>query len=265
MCARLTSAFEMAADADPELAWVRLTECGASEVNAAQLAAAGESWRRASRIAEGFADGDPRLGASLNNLAVLACVGERLADADRLFHEALRAWAAARGWIERMQLAPRARSSLFHLRMELRHRHHYARLALNEQHALLSAGRAVTLHNRAQWCACAGRQADAESLYRTALRDRQAAFGESEHAVAVMRDRLAAAQSGGSDEGAAPSSRGVVWASALIEPFIVQAEREGWVIDRPAEFTDEGRLMAGLICACLIERPIPVSGSATIY
>lgn len=261
MCARPTWAFEVAADADPELAWVGLAERGASEVNAMRFAAAGESWRRASRIAEGFADGDPRLGTSLNNLAVLACVGERLAEADHLFDEALRAWAAAGCWIERMEIAPRARSSLFHLRMELRHRQHYARLALNEQHALLSAGRAVTLHNRAERCAWAGRRADAESMYRTALRDRQAAFGESEHAVAVMRDRLAAAQGAGSDEGAPPPPHGVVWAPALIEPFIVQAEREGWLIDRPAEFTDEGRLMAGLICACLIDRPLP----ATIY
>lgn len=198
---------ENAEDDDPELTWVRLAERGANELKAMQLTAAGKSWREAFVVAEGFADDDPRRAASLNNLGVLARVQENAAEADQLYCDALLAWDEAHRWVAGMQLAPRARSSLFHLRMELRHRHHYARLALDEHYALLSAARAITQHNRAD-----------ERPY--------------------TQERL--------------PSQYVVRMPALDEPFLVQAEREGWIIDRPAEFTDEGRLMASRMCTCLL-------------
>jgi hypothetical protein len=66
--------------------------------------------------------GDPRRAASLMSLALIS----RPADAARLLREALAAWDAALIWIDGMTLAPRARSSLFHLRLEAKHPGAYA-------------------------------------------------------------------------------------------------------------------------------------------
>ena len=35
--------------------------------------------------------------------------------------------------------------------------------------------------------------------------------------------------------------------------FIAKAERNGWIVDKPPEFTDEGRLMAAVILMHLID------------
>lgn len=62
--------------------------------------------------------GDPRRACGLANAAAAARHwGWRRADA-WLQRRALEGWSAAPAWVGRMQLAPRARSSMFHLRLE---------------------------------------------------------------------------------------------------------------------------------------------------
>lgn len=242
------------AASDPDLDWVLHMERGLDELHTTGPTAAKQSWRQAGRLAEQFDDDDPRRAAYLNNLAVAAHLGGRLADADRLYRLALQTWTASWRWIDGMRLGPRARSSLFHMRLESAHRDHYDRLALREYRALLPAGRAVVLSNQAQWRWFTGDRSGARSLSAMALDERQAAFGASERGAAIMRDNRAIADDDPDAKAAALLSSCTVWAPVLAEPFTRCAERQGWIVDRPPEFTDEGRLMAAIHCAGLIVR-----------
>jgi hypothetical protein len=81
---------------------------------------------RAVRIATAnFTAGDPRLGAALaNHGAALVAAGEAHV-AGRAIADALGVWRNADGFIAKMTAPRVARSSLFHLRMEQRHRGTY--------------------------------------------------------------------------------------------------------------------------------------------
>lgn len=109
-----------------EIEWETHQERAAELAQAGNLEAAIPHWRHALAIArDSFGPGDPRLGTSLANLAYgLRETGEDSA-AVPLFEEAKRSWDASWNWINQLRITPRARSSLYHLRMELRHRDQY--------------------------------------------------------------------------------------------------------------------------------------------
>jgi hypothetical protein len=76
------------------------------------------------RAREAFAADDPRLATSLaNHAASLARQGD--AAAAGLWREASAAWPRCTSWIAAMSAPRVARSSLFHMRMEQRHRATY--------------------------------------------------------------------------------------------------------------------------------------------
>lgn len=134
---------------DSELEWLRLVEAGATAIGDDQLEVAGASWRQALEVTKGFADHDPRRATSLNNLGVLAHIMGKPQEADQLYRDALEAWVNAGQWVEAMTLTQRAHSSLFHLRLESGHRHHYDRLARLEQLEVLKGALAITKSNYA--------------------------------------------------------------------------------------------------------------------
>lgn len=68
---------------------------------------------------------DPRQATSLANAAFAARVRGAEKTAARRYARALRRWEGVSGTINSLDFAPSARSSLFHLRMELRHRGAY--------------------------------------------------------------------------------------------------------------------------------------------
>ena len=72
-----------------------------------------------------FAADDPRLGTSLANHAhTLRAAGKGVA-ADDLLKEARTVWSRSPAWIAAMTAPRVARSSMFHMRMEQRHRETY--------------------------------------------------------------------------------------------------------------------------------------------
>jgi len=113
-----------------------------------------------------FEDNDPRLGASLANYAVLLRETGGLEGVDALLDEARSVWTACDPWVENMSAPRVARSSLFHMRMEQKHRDTYedrwrlkwqdmvqdARARVNALSAVpgLGAGQAAELHARWQ-------------------------------------------------------------------------------------------------------------------
>ena len=115
--------------ANPEFLWVHITEAAASEFDGGRYSIAAEKWQSAYRIAQGFDDSDPRLAGSLNNLAIAFRINRDFDEAERVYRSALKNWDSAAHWIDRMRLTQRARSSLFHLRLENKHRKQYDNIA----------------------------------------------------------------------------------------------------------------------------------------
>ena len=72
-----------------------------------------------------FDAGDPRLGASLSNYAVLLRETGGPEGIEVLLDEARSVWASCNPWVENMTAPRSARSSLFHMRMEQKHRETY--------------------------------------------------------------------------------------------------------------------------------------------
>lgn len=64
---------------------------------------------------------DPRMAVSLANASLLAKRAGRESLARRRLEKALSIWATVPAWIEEMHIARRARTSLYHLRLELVH------------------------------------------------------------------------------------------------------------------------------------------------
>jgi hypothetical protein len=142
MCAAPILAGEAWTEADA--AWERLQVEAAEAFAAHDLVGATDSWAAALRIARADLEADdPRLATSLANWAfALRLRGEPVAD--RLFAEALEIWNQPRVWLARQRLAPRARSSIFHLRLQGRHGGAYDDNLRRRAETLLRDARAAT-------------------------------------------------------------------------------------------------------------------------
>ncbi len=105
-----------------DLAWEQLQEKGNDHFNSGDADAAVRAWRKAGWIALFcFRRSDPRRSTTLANLALADRLSGREARARRRYARARRVWHGVDVFIADMQIARRARSSLFHLRMEARH------------------------------------------------------------------------------------------------------------------------------------------------
>jgi len=119
MCAAPISAADAWTGADTE--WERLQMAAAEAFAANDLDGAAAHSAAALRTARAsFEADDPRLATSLANYAAaLRQKGEPVPA--MLWEEALGIWDRTAAWLARQRLAPRARSSIFHLRLETRH------------------------------------------------------------------------------------------------------------------------------------------------
>lgn len=233
-------------DFDPEFQWLEEAGAASQALALGRGQEADERWRVALDLAGRFRAGDPRRAASLNGLGlVLARRGDPLGARKRL--EAARAaWEAAADWVEHMQLEARARSSLFHLRLEGKHRDAYNQRARRKYHELLDAGLGATLYNLA---VLAG---DGAAALRESAAGAAARAQASEAArCTVLNDRLS--QICGESVAGSPDQA----ARGLAARFSAEAVAHRWMVDRPPVFTDEGRLMAALVLAELLdEEPV---------
>lgn len=110
---------------EADLAWEQAAEAVAEALAANDVALAKQEAGNALQMArENFDAIDPRLGTSLANyaLGLAAAGGEGVAP---LLGEAREIWRGTGRWIARMDAPRMARSSLFHMRMEARHRATY--------------------------------------------------------------------------------------------------------------------------------------------
>ncbi len=231
--------------ANPEFLWVHITEAATSDFDGGRFSIAAEKWQNAYRIAQGFDECDPRLAGSLNNLAIAFRINKDFEQAARCYRNALDNWESAADWVDRMQLGQRARSSLFHLRLENKHRKKYDNIARRNYQKLISAGHAATLNNLAELFHSINQRQDAKQHYAQALQHRISSMGDQDRGVAVIRKNIACLS-----DAAAPQpdkTDNSARQSNAPASFLSQAEHHRWVVDRPAEFTDEGRLMAAIL------------------
>jgi hypothetical protein len=105
-----------------DIVWERLQVEGNARLRGGDRAGAGRCFRRAGWIALWrFHGPDPRRATTLANLALADRLAGREGRARRRYARARRIWREAGRFIANMRIARRARSSLFHLRMETRH------------------------------------------------------------------------------------------------------------------------------------------------
>lgn len=109
---------------DSDLEWEREIAEAVDAFASGDAAAARDKMSRSLQLArKDFDAHDPRLATSLANFA--ACRREGGSDAAQLFAEAQAGWAACGPWVEAMKAPRSARSSMFHMRMEQKHRATY--------------------------------------------------------------------------------------------------------------------------------------------
>jgi hypothetical protein len=111
---------------EEDLAWENACEAGLECLAAGRLEQMCKHMAACVRIAHaGFADNDPRLGTSLfNHGAALIAAGDEKSSG-RTVADAAIVWSRCGPWVAAMTAPRVARSSLFHMRMEQRHRAAY--------------------------------------------------------------------------------------------------------------------------------------------
>lgn len=227
---------------DMELEWLALTERAAEAFCDEDRGAALDQWRKAVEIAVAFQEGDPRRACSLSNWGLAAYLRGDQATAREAFDAAVSAWNEARVWVAEMTLQPRARSSLFHMRMESRHRKRYDDPARKRYLRVLEMGRAATLSNLGACAVSAGTLEDGLSAYGEALDAGREAGEDGEDLVQFIESSLAFAT----------ETKSGPRAAIHYQEFASQAGVECWLIDIPPVMTDEGRVMAAVLLAATV-------------
>jgi hypothetical protein len=110
---------------EADLDWENAIEAAVAALAAGDTAMAGEGFGECIRIARAFGDFDPRLGTSCANRAGALVSAGRAEAAGLLARDARRAWHGCDDWVAAMTAPRTARSSVFHMRMEQRHRGAY--------------------------------------------------------------------------------------------------------------------------------------------
>ena len=179
--------------------------------------------RQADVMASGFAPDDPRRAATAHARALMI-PGRGGVEAGLVV--ALEAWRAADPWVERMALGVRARSSLFHMRLESKHRGVYPGIVRQRCRRMLHAGMALVEAERA------ARRGNRHAM-EAALACRRDAFGHRESAAAAMAHWLGEPVRGREIDRFSehpPMMRddeARLYAAALLVPLVLEPERRG--------------------------------------
>ena len=134
---------------EEELRWERLAEAAAKACAEDDLKTAQRQWAESLRLArEIFESGDPRLACSLTNHAVCLRQSGQEDLAAKLLKEALLVWDASGPWVEALKPEVRAKSSMYHFRLETRYPGQYDHFSLERYRALAQEGREATKGKR---------------------------------------------------------------------------------------------------------------------
>lgn len=247
---------------ETELVWEALSREGVEAYGSGRRQEAATLWRRADELAATFAADDPRRAAGDNNLAIGRWIEGDSGAAETLFCRALDGWEAADVWIAGMAVRGAARSSLFHLRLETRHRDQFEIHLRHRVAGLCGGGAAATIFNLGAFLvgqADAGEAdigetgvGEATIMAAEAIERRTAAFGSRDPALLGMlafRARLCAAEGQGEEATQLTERRAAIEADPA-RPTLLR-----WIEDRPQALDDERRALAAAYLACLVGYP----------
>ena len=140
---------ERAGWTNAEVIWEQVQEAAAECERGNDYPEASELWRGALDLArEHLPPGDLRVAASVANLAVAERRAGDASAAKRMIEEALALWDAGGRWIESLKPPALARSSTFHLRLQVKHPGGYDRFPRERFRTLAMEGRAVLAARR---------------------------------------------------------------------------------------------------------------------
>ena len=140
---------ERAGWTNAEVIWEQVQEAAAECERGNDYSEASELWRGALDLArEHLPPGDLRVAASVANLAVAERRAGDASAAKRMIEEALALWDAGGRWIESLKPPALARSSTFHLRLQVKHPGGYDRFPRERFRTLAMEGRAVLAARR---------------------------------------------------------------------------------------------------------------------
>ena len=235
-----------------EWEWDALSAAALEAYRAARREEAVHLWDRAGALARDFPPGDPRRAASENNGALALLIDQDHEGAVPALEAALSSWDAALDWTRGMAVAPVARSSLFHQRMERRHVETYGDVRRARHRAFLTGAAALTRFNLAIARLFLDQDETADALLTTALAERERAFGPNDAQVAGIARVLS-----GRADIALEDAR-----MARYDAKIQAAAEHGaadvldaWRREQPLEMTDTRRLLAaGYLTAIVHER-----------
>jgi hypothetical protein len=238
--------------AEPSMAgaqweWEALAVAAIEACLAGDMDAAAHLWQRGDAVASGFASGDPRCAAAANNAGVALFIRDDLTAAASALQQSVVAWEASQSWIERMAVPVAARSSLFHLRMEQRHRAAYEAFKRHSIHKLLEGAAAMTLFNMALVSFMRDEDGAADALLAQSITQRRACCGASDPALGIML-----ALQAGRHEGCGRLAEAQT-TSAEARRIAQSPARDGlalWRAERPRQNTDvRAALAAGYLTA----------------
>ena len=125
-----------------ELEWEAIGEAAAKANASGDREEAAKAWSEGLRLARRiFAGNDPRLACSLTNHALGLRRNGQDELADQLLSEALLVWDASGPWVEALKPEVRAKSSLYHFRLETRYPGQYDHFSQERYRDLAQAGR----------------------------------------------------------------------------------------------------------------------------
>lgn len=177
--------------------------------------------------------------------------GRAEANLESLYRQAFTCWAAVPGWVERMVPEREARSSLFHHRMERKHRSAYEDIAREGYLRLAEGARAACLGNLAGLLAGLGRRQEAEALYREAIAARAPAFGARDAGLMHLCTDLADLLTDAGRTADAEKVRAKAAAVAANSPLTAQRR---WAGEKPARMSDARKLLAAAYLTPIIHR-----------
>ena len=224
-----------------EWEWEAFAVTALSAHAAGRIEEAHHLWERAHALMDGFGVDDPRRAASLSNHGLGLLAAGDAGSAREAFEAALAAWDRGLVWTESMTLPQPARSSLFHQRMEARHRESFAEVGRHRRREVLDGAIALTRFNLGLALLHLDSDDAADAHFAAAAKAREAACGPSNPELALMLGVLAGRH----------DARGMTAEAEELEhkarTILEDPARDGlalWRDEQPGEMNDERRLLA---------------------
>ena len=232
-----------------EWEWDALSAAALEAYRAARREEAVHLWRRAGALARDFPAGDPRRAASENNAALALLIDHDHDGAAGALSSALASWDAALEWTQGMAVAPVARSSLFHQRLEQRHVEVYADVRRARHREFLDGAAALTRFNLAIARLFLDEDEAADGLLATALARRVQAFGPNDGQVAEIARVLS-----GRADAAADDERMALYDARIrtVGENPAPDALDAWRREQPLEMNDTRRFLAAAYLTAIV-------------